>query len=200
MIRKTIIVVLTLGAVGTAVVGLAGSGQAYLDPGRFYGPNERPYLHWFNSSWRLNSSVSLALDRGKLAIRYAYRTEKGWATSSDCIFHFAGFSFSVSRRDELLLTRMARTGWERRLRDKQETAPFDPSRWAPFSPTAGKPGKTGWIIRIPLLAISCLLAAYPIANAPLRRWRRRRRGLCLRCGYNLTGLTEPRCPECGEAV
>jgi hypothetical protein len=34
----------------------------------------------------------------------------------------------------------------------------------------------------------------------LRRWRRRRRGLCVRCGYNLTGLTEPRCPECGGQI
>ena len=31
-----------------------------------------------------------------------------------------------------------------------------------------------------------------------RRLSRRDRGLCRRCGYNLTGLTQPRCPECGE--
>ncbi len=23
---------------------------------------------------------------------------------------------------------------------------------------------------------------------------------CRKCGYNLRGLTEPRCPECGEAI
>jgi hypothetical protein len=48
-----------------------------------------------------------------------------------------------------------------------------------------------------------LLAAYPtivLIRGPLRRWRRRRKGLCLRCGYNLTGLPEPRCPECGESI
>ena len=38
---------------------------------------------------------------------------------------------------------------------------------------------------------------------PLRDQVRREliaRGIpvCLRCGYNLTGLSEPRCPECGE--
>ena len=37
---------------------------------------------------------------------------------------------------------------------------------------------------------------------PLQHHRRRNRkklGLCLECGYNLKGLTELRCPECGEA-
>lgn len=28
------------------------------------------------------------------------------------------------------------------------------------------------------------------------RRRRQRAGLCVKCGYSLTGLTEPRCPEC----
>jgi hypothetical protein len=48
-----------------------------------------------------------------------------------------------------------------------------------------------------------LLGAYPVITAVsfvLRRRRRRKRGLCVRRGYNLTGLTEPRCPEYGELV
>jgi len=32
----------------------------------------------------------------------------------------------------------------------------------------------------------------------VRRYRRRRDGLCLECGYNLTGLPSDRCPECGH--
>jgi len=36
-------------------------------------------------------------------------------------------------------------------------------------------------------------------RALLRR-RRRRRGQCCKCGYVLKGLTEPRCPECGEPI
>ena len=33
---------------------------------------------------------------------------------------------------------------------------------------------------------------------PFYRHRKRKKlGLCLPCGYNLHGLTEPRCPECG---
>ncbi len=36
-------------------------------------------------------------------------------------------------------------------------------------------------------------------GGPIWRWRQRRRveaGLCTACGYDLTGLPEPRCPEC----
>jgi hypothetical protein len=38
-----------------------------------------------------------------------------------------------------------------------------------------------------------------LVRGPWRRRRRHRRGHCLRCGYDLTGLAEPRCPECGRA-
>lgn len=43
-------------------------------------------------------------------------------------------------------------------------------------------------------------AAYPIfafVHGPVCRFRRRRRGLCVKCGYNLTGNTTGVCPECG---
>jgi|GEM_PF-2493518 len=48
-----------------------------------------------------------------------------------------------------------------------------------------------------------LVAAYPIfvlTRASRRRYllkRRRKAGQCEQCGYDLTGLTESRCPECG---
>ncbi|MGB2985041.1 MAG: hypothetical protein WBE26_04085 [Phycisphaerae bacterium] len=51
-----------------------------------------------------------------------------------------------------------------------------------------------------------LLLAYPAAaivrdriHHYVRRYRRKH-GLCVRCGYNLTGLIEPRCPECGTRI
>ena len=58
-------------------------------------------------------------------------------------------------------------------------------------------------IRVPLWVPFLVLSAYPVlafVRGPVRRWRRRKRGLCAQCGYNLTGLTEPRCPECGERI
>ena len=59
--------------------------------------------------------------------------------------------------------------------------------------------KLGLTLWLPLAVFS----AYPIAvliRAPLRRKRRRKRGLCLRCGYDLTGNVSGVCPECGEGT
>jgi hypothetical protein len=56
---------------------------------------------------------------------------------------------------------------------------------------------------IPLWMIFLLFAAYPIATfsrAPIRRWRRRRKGLCVECGYDLTGNVSGVCPECGAVA
>jgi len=55
----------------------------------------------------------------------------------------------------------------------------------------------------PLWAVPFLLAAYPaiaFIRGPLRRWRRRRKGRCVRCGYDLTGNVAGVCPECGLGV
>lgn len=56
-------------------------------------------------------------------------------------------------------------------------------------------------IGAPFWFVAGLLLVLPAiagVRGPLRRLRRRRRGECIHCGYNLTGLTEPRCPECGR--
>ncbi len=54
----------------------------------------------------------------------------------------------------------------------------------------------------PSLVLVAILAIYPtiaFIRGPLRRHRRRKRGLCLKCGYNLVGNVTGVCPECGEA-
>ncbi len=56
---------------------------------------------------------------------------------------------------------------------------------------------------IPLYFPCVLFAAYPaivLVRAPLRRWRRRRKGLCLKCSYDLTGNVTGTCPECGSKI
>ena len=55
---------------------------------------------------------------------------------------------------------------------------------------------------IPLVHLFIFFAAYPtlvFIRGPLRRWRRRKRGLCIRCGYNLEGNVSGVCSECGDA-
>ncbi len=54
-----------------------------------------------------------------------------------------------------------------------------------------------------LAAALVVMAIQRLWYKPLRDQLRREliaRGIpvCLHCGYNLTGLTEPRCPECGQ--
>jgi hypothetical protein len=54
----------------------------------------------------------------------------------------------------------------------------------------------------PCWGTALALTVYPVVaflRGPMRRARRRLRGSCLQCGYSLTGLIEPRCPECGRA-
>ncbi len=56
---------------------------------------------------------------------------------------------------------------------------------------------------ISLYGLALLLSLYPtitFIRGPLRRHRRRKRGLCLACGYNLTGNVSGACSECGVAI
>lgn len=58
------------------------------------------------------------------------------------------------------------------------------------------------VVCLPLWMPLLVFATYPIIafiRGPFRRWRRRKRGLCIRCGYNLEGNVSGVCPECGEA-
>lgn len=59
------------------------------------------------------------------------------------------------------------------------------------------------VARVPLGATTFGLGSPPLAVLALRttrRYRRRKRGLCLTCGYDLTGNTSGVCPECGTAA
>lgn len=58
------------------------------------------------------------------------------------------------------------------------------------------------ILVIPLWIPFVTFAAYPtyaFVQSPSRRYRRRKRGLCIGCGYDLTGNVSGTCPECGTA-
>lgn len=50
------------------------------------------------------------------------------------------------------------------------------------------------------MVLSALPLSLIVGFGPVRRWRRKRRGLCEHCGYNLTGNESGVCPECGRPV
>ncbi len=56
--------------------------------------------------------------------------------------------------------------------------------------------------RLPLWPLVLLFGGFLLYRAlfhgPIVRRMRRRRGRCAACGYDLHGLLQPRCPECGE--
>lgn len=67
---------------------------------------------------------------------------------------------------------------------------------------SGKRGQR-YTVGISFYLLVCLFLIYPVAvwfRGPVRRRWRRKRGLCPQCGYNLTGSTVPRCPECGTST
>ena len=73
------------------------------------------------------------------------------------------------------------------------------TRWLPEL-HRGPPSVLGHVqipFWIPALAFASMLM---LCYLPGRRRRKRKKlGLCLKCGYNLKGLTEPRCPECNTS-
>jgi hypothetical protein len=59
-----------------------------------------------------------------------------------------------------------------------------------------------WVISFHLCAPVAIFGAYPMIafiRGPVRRWRRRRKGKCVTCGYDLTGNVTGTCPECGTS-
>ncbi|GJM25024.1 MAG: hypothetical protein DHS20C16_14390 [Phycisphaerae bacterium] len=78
-------------------------------------------------------------------------------------------------------------GWESHQSTKPKLDLIPEFLWGTHGRRFGMP------LWIPLL----LLAVFPMYSYSRCR-RRRKRNLCIHCGYNLTGLPEPKCPECGK--
>jgi len=74
--------------------------------------------------------------------------------------------------------------------------------WRPTWKSPGRLPETDWHIRIPLVILVPLFAIYPtlVIHRIARDRRRRKRGLCVACAYDLTGNTSGLCPECGAPI
>jgi len=158
MIRKGIIVVLTLLAFSTVAV--------YIDSYVTVHKSHR----WWARVWDLQRDfakwlpkVRVCTSRGRLLVQQYPRRPIPWP-----LYEFSVLGFR---------------------------------RTTSLSPGFVSPGYVRYLI--PLWMPFILFATYPtiaFIRGPLRRYRRRKRGLCIRCGYNLTGNTTGVCSGCGAGI
>ncbi len=184
MIRKAIIVMLSLAAAGTVAMW----GMTAIEwPGywRSRGPvcgysivRTADYpptwllVSWADSHLRPKAQFS----EGSMALRWSYPVAQQDAPATRTSLRLAGFEFRRQAVPGALLSYTLPVG--------KTSVDVD--------------------IRIPLWFLFILFTSYPAValfiRGPLRRYLRRKKGLCVKCGYNLTGLPEPRCPESGVRI
>jgi hypothetical protein len=172
MIRKATIIALVLAALGTGTLGIASHQRAW---------------HWEHYRWPLADDqwdesfrargIVLDADRGKLGAEYRTFFRPPCLPRGKSTWQKFGFILEYQVYS-FYLTSPGAGG-----------TPFVCCRYVHI-------GAPSW-------APVILLAFYPILafiRGPLRRWRRRRKNLCVTCAYDLTGNVSGVCPECATSI
>ena len=185
MIRKVVIVMLSVAAVATLSIGLAsyrapvkpdwrlsrdGARNPTLPVNFSWDPGYKAYCGAHDNRLWVQHSTTRCLSCGMLPPNHA----------PGCWLRNVSVSYDFSHRDEKTL---AAPGF------KWESYIFMGSRYR--------------VVHLSLWIPFVLFAAYPTIawiRGPVRRWRRRQRSLCLTCGYDLTGNVSGVCPECGTPI
>lgn len=167
MIRKALIVVLTLASTGTIAAWVASYAVWDRNPGGHTASYRYGFAFRFvQPTDPASTRLYVSVERGTLHLHH-WQYEAPSTPPSSRRWKQLGFSFL--------------------------TQPY----------TGRKPPHSFWKLEIPLWCPMALFVPYPaiaFIRGPLRRWRRRRKGLCLACGYDLTGNMSGVCPECGTQI
>lgn len=189
MIRKAIIVMLTLGALGTAVIWLLSYGPAswgfsYIGEWRFSRSTGRGLAATVASDETSHEYWIASANAGVAVIQYFFVVNPNGYHSA--ISHRIG-NFAVCREPAYEAGQNTRI--VRRVAQRKQKA------LGPILYLSG--------LVTPLWAPFVLVATYPtlaFIRGPVRRYRRRRRALCVKYGYNLTGNVSSVCSECGTRI
>ena len=178
MIRKVIIVGLTLAAVGTLAGGIASSWVPIRwtskQPGSLGGPLLRVIKQY--------PSIAIPTRSGPpiVSLGYVHLKESTWLGRPHIIYYCKGPVGGPRHAEQF---------W------------FVAGVW--INTVKWNSGFRYYDVHFPLWMPFVLFAAYPTIaciRGPVRRYRRRKRGLCLTCGYNLTGNVSGVCSECGTEI
>jgi hypothetical protein len=190
MFRKVILILLTLTAVGSAVLGIA--------------TRQRPLYYWPKATtvpceWKLYTAQS-----GRGHFRISFESYEEWQPLSQ---------EELKQREaeaKFMLISIPPVDSPRTWRDRLSDYGFSAYSGNATAFGTGSEGERAVEMKTEVLSIGCGLpawfvcvaaGAYPaialVRGPMLRRCYRRKRGLCERCAYDLTGNTSGVCPECG---
>ena len=181
MIRKILLAILSLAAIGTTV------------------PAGISYLRSVHGHVRLGSrdSVHVRFSEGILRL-LAYSSDK----PLDFELRTNMLLIKLRETGELVLSIRFVTRGELRRGPRNAIPPIS---WRRPVPVVNHPPNVQIVssyVRVPALLPPLLFLAFPLWHAARRRWRMRAyaQGTCTTCGYCLTGNTSGVCPECGALV
>jgi hypothetical protein len=179
MIRKIIIVVLTLGAVGTGVAWICSYCLSISLPYAYVGGTVQP---------RVQPGVRRSVDVGNGRLRVTI-------SSGGADVGYFGPRWQGSRWQPFATYPAFVDPTTRR----HASIPF----LGGWQKLTGAPGTSWYSFHIRLwcpFVLSAIYLTIAFIRGPARRWRRRRNGWCVACGYDLTGNISGICPECGTEI
>ena len=185
MIRKTIVAVLTLGALSSAVLWAVGAAGVQIPRHPKYGSvsvAEDVILSYLESPFLLRNGNLYIGGCYELKLRPGDPTPTLGPRATYVSFYGLHFYHD---------TAMERIGFN----DRVLAGPPPPT-------VLTRPIGT-WDLCVPLWPMFVLSACYPtfvLVCWSIHRRRRSGRGLCMSCRYDLTGNVSGVCPECGRAI